>query len=179
MDWLERTIKQSDKQEFVVICHEPVVPFQARSNWIQFAGESEKEKRTRLLNILGEAGALVLCGHLHDFGIVARKTDKGTFLQLAINSVFSSTNNTTSNHILGIENYTASLTDLEPSFSPETLDQRKKILEAEKPFISYFEFADNYGYARIIFDNDTISADIYVGTDNRVWRSVNLSELKK
>jgi len=179
LDWLERTIQQSDKNEFVVICHEPVVPFQARSNWIQFAGESEKDKRTQLLNILGQAGALVLCGHLHDFGIVARKTENGTFVQLAINSVFSGTDNTTRNHILGIEHYTASLTDLEPSFSPETIDQRKKILEDEKPFISYFEFADNYGFARLIFNNNEVLADVYVGTDTRVWRSINLSALKR
>lgn len=179
LDWLEKTINQSNKKEFVVLTHEPVVPFQARSNWIQFAGESEKDKRIRLLNILGQVRATVLCGHLHDFGVVARKTERGTFVQVMFNSVLSNTDNTIRNHIRGIEHYNASLTDLEPSFSPETLKERKMILEAEKPFISYFEFADTFGFVRLIFSNDNVSADVYVGTDTRVWRSINLSELKK
>jgi len=189
LDWLEKTINQSNQKEFVVLCHEPVVPFQARSNWIQFASESEaikrgdvqenKDKRIRLLNILGQARATVLCGHLHDFGVVARKTEKGTFVQLTFNAVLSNTDNTIRNHIRGIEHYNASLTDLEPSFSPETLKERKMILEAEKPFISYYEFADTFGFVRLVFSNDDVVAEVYVGTDTREWRSINLSELKR
>ena len=47
------------------------------SSWHLFAKASETLVRERLLNALGAARAIVLCGHLHKYGTVVRQTPKG------------------------------------------------------------------------------------------------------
>ncbi|GAI89032.1 unnamed protein product, partial [marine sediment metagenome] len=66
------------------------------------------------------------------------------------------------------------LVELEPEFQPDTKEQRQKMLEDEKPYITYFEYANFPGYAIVNVSDSGINADIYTGDSGKVWKSVPL-----
>lgn len=179
LDWLDEALRASKAAEHVVLFHEPVVPFTARSTWIQFPTERRQSERERLLNLLGEFNAIVLCAHVHAYGIVARKTEKGTFVQVCLSSVLGRPEPTPRNELVGLEHYGEKLTDLRPTFDPESLARRKEILEAEKPFITHFEHADFPGYGRLIFGEGRILLEVYVGASTESWRTSDLAALRR
>ena len=69
----------------------------------------------------------------------------------------------------GVKNYGSALVELEPEFQPDTKEERQKLLEDEKPYITYFEYADFLGYA-IINVSDT-------GDSDKVWKNVLLGSV--
>ena len=174
LDWLEKTLNQNKHRHAIVIIHPPVVPYNARSTWHLFSRAKEKDVRERFLNILGENKVLVLTAHLHKYVVLARKTSKGTFVQFSMNSVISSPEISVKDHLKGLSNYGSALVDLEPDFSPATKEQRQKILEDEKPYISYFEFANFPGYTVINVSDNGINIDIYKGYSGTLWKNVPL-----
>ncbi len=174
LDWLQETLSQNKHRHAFVIMHPPAVPYNARSTWHLFSREKDKDVRERFLNILGANKVLVLTAHLHKYVVLARKTPKGTFVQFSMNSVISSPEISVKDHLKGLENYGPALVDLEPDFSPDTKLQRQKILEDEKPYITYFEFADFPGYAVINVSDKGINIDIYKGSTDTLWKNVPL-----
>ena len=106
---------------------------------------------------------MLLTAHLHKYSVLVRRTQKGSFVQCSMNSVIDSPKVTVRDRLEGIENYGASLVDLEPEFQPDTDQQRRKLLEEEKPYITYFEYADFPGYAIVHVSDAGISMDIYLG----------------
>jgi hypothetical protein len=174
LDWLEKTLSQNKHRHAFVIIHPPVVPYNARSTWYLFSRDKDKDVRERCLNILGANKVLVLTAHLHKYHVLARKTPRGTFVQFSMNSVISSPEISVKDHLKGLENYGRDLVDLEPDFSPATKEQRQKILEDEKPYISYFEFANFPGYAVINVSGKGIDIDIYKGDSGTIWKNVPL-----
>jgi hypothetical protein len=178
LDWLQKTLTQNAHRHAFVVVHPPAVPYNARSTWHLFSREKEKEARERFLNILSANNVVLLTAHLHKFSIVERKTPKGHFVQFSVNSVISSPEISVRDHLEGVENYGGRLVELEPEFQPETKEQRHKLLEDEKPYITRFEYADFPGYAIINVSDAGINADIYTGDSGKVWKSVSLSPVR-
>jgi hypothetical protein len=154
--------------------HPPAVPYNARSTWHLFSREKDKDVRQRFLNILGQNKVVLLTAHLHKYHVLARKTSKGTFVQFSMNSVISSPEISVKDHLKGLGNYGPALVDLEPDFSPATKEQRQKMLEDEKPYITYFEYADFPGYAVVNVSDTGINIDIYKGDSDALWKNVPL-----
>ncbi|MHC4685198.1 MAG: metallophosphoesterase family protein, partial [Planctomycetota bacterium] len=160
LDWLERTLSQNRHRYVFVVMHPPAVPYNARSTWHLFSRAREKDVRERFLNILGTNNVVLLTGHLHKYSVLARTTSTGAFVQLSVNSVISSPKILVRDQLEGVENYGGSLVELEPEFQPDTKEQRQKLLEDEKPYIAYFEYANFPGYAIINVSEAGINIDI-------------------
>lgn len=175
LDWLEQTLRQNKHRHVFVVMHPPAVPYNARSTWHLFWREREKEVRARFLNILGANRAILLTAHLHKYAVVARKTSRGAFVQLGMNSVISSPKPSVRDYLEGVSHYGGTLVELEPEFQPETEAQRRRMLEDEKPYITSFEFADFPGYAVINVSDAGITADIFVADSAEAWKSVSLT----
>ena len=75
----------------------------------------------------------------------------------------------------GVTAYDERLLDLEPQFQPATKDERRKSLEQEKPYITRFEYADFPGYAVLHVSDATVSADIYLGDSDKLWKTIPLA----
>ena len=171
LDWLEDTLNHSNARYTFFVTHMPVVPFDARSTWHLFAKDDQQSQRQRLLDLLGQHHAMVLCGHLHDYSLLRRKTSNGSFMQLCMNSVISQKDIPAENYLAGKDKYTADLVNLEPSFSPDTLETRKENLEKEKPDIDFFEYAKTAGYGVIKRYPDKIVIDMYGGCSEKPWKT--------
>jgi hypothetical protein len=160
-----------------VLLHPPVVPFGARSLWRIYARPGQEAQRKRLLDLLGRYHAIVLSAHLHRYGVVARKTEPGRFVQLAVNSVIPSADVAPSHIVSGTDRYGPDLVDLEPKFEPQTRSARRDALREEAPFIDHYEYADAPGYAVITVQGNRVQAEIYAGLGRRLWKQVDLSGL--
>ena len=179
LDWLEKTLSQNKHRHVFVVMHPPAVPYNARSTWHLFSRAKEKDVRERFLNILGANKVILLTAHLHKYVVLARKTPRGTFVQFSMNSVISSPEISVRDHLEGVKNYSIRLVELEPEFQPDTKEQRQKLLEDEKPYTTYFEYADFPGYAVINVSETGINIDIYTGDSNKVWKNIPLNSVLK
>jgi len=175
LDWLQKTLNENRHRHAFVVMHPPAVPYNARSSWHLFSREKEKDVRERFLNLLGAHNVVLLTAHLHKCSLLARRTSAGTFMQLSMNSVINSPNIVVRDQREGVENYGGSLVDLEPEFQPDTKQQRIKLLEDEKPYISYYEYADFPGYAIIHASEGGIHIDIYIGDSDKIWKNFSLN----
>ena len=177
LDWLQKTLSRNRHRHAFVVMHPPAVPYNARSTWHLFSRAKEKDVRERFLNILGANKVVLLTAHLHKYVVLARKTSRGTFVQFSMNSVISSPEIFVKDHLKGLSNYGPALVDLEPEFQPATKKQRQKMLEGEKPHITYFEYADFPGYAVINVSEKGIDIDIYTGDSDTIWKNVPLGSV--
>ncbi len=177
VDWLEKTLRENNHRYAFVVMHPPAVPYDARSSWPLFSRANQTETRERFLNLLGANKAVLLTAHLHKFGVVARRTATGTFVQFSVSSVITTPEVSVKNHLEGVKNYSGRLVDLEPEFQPATKDERSNLLEQEKPYITGFEFADFPGYAIIHVSDARISADLYLGNSDKLWKTLSLAPL--
>ena len=154
--------------------HPPAVPYGARSTWHLFSRAKEEAVRERFLNILGANRVVLLTGHLHKYSVLVRKTSTGAFVQLSISSVISAPKVSVKGYLEGVKDYGGSLVDVEPEFQPATRDDRRESLEREKPYITRFEYADFPGYAILHVSEAKITADIYLGDSDRLWKTIPL-----
>jgi len=178
LEWLEHQMKVYKDIRFkFVIMHEPVIPINARSKWTEFSLAEERGYRKRLIALLGENRVFVLAGHLHCYGLVVRKTEKGAFIQLSGSSVPDHTDQLPGRIITGRNNYSKALLELEPGFSPADRKERSRRLRVEKHFIEHFEYAEIQGYIVLSVNDDTVTADIYTGTGLNKWKTVDLTAL--
>ena len=179
LDWLEETLCENKHRHAIVVMHPPAVPYNARSTWHLFWRDREKDVRERFLDILGRYKVVLLTAHLHKYHVLVRKTPAGAFTQFSMNSVLASPNISVREHFEGVGNYGDAILELEPEFQPDTKQLRRKMLEDEKPYIERFEFANFPGYAVVNVSDGGISADIYVGDSEEIWKSTSLSPLPK
>jgi hypothetical protein len=132
------------------------------------------------MNLLGAHKAIVLSGHLHKTSVVVRNTPSGNFVQVGLGSVVPGPDTPVKNHLQGLDAYNSSLVNLEPDFSPSSLEVRKEILEREKPFIRYYEYADFCGYASITVDkHNQVEITFFANADQAPWKRTNLTQLLK
>jgi hypothetical protein len=176
--WLEATLARRTARHCFVILHPPVVPYGARSTWHIFSGERDKEKRERLLDLLGKHNAFVLSKHIHKYSLLVRTTPRGgRFLQLAVSSVISEPKVEPHHVLTGVASYNADQVKVEPEFSPATETLRRAVYQAESPFVKQFEYADLPGHALVAVNGPKITATIYAGVGRQVWRTLDLSGL--
>ena len=176
IDWLEELVSKTDFRRLFVLMHLPVVPYNARSNWRVYYHERQAERRQRLVDLLGQHRAIVLCGHLHKYSLLVRRCKTGKFAQLAISSVMK--NAAGKPHYSKASDYGPHLASLEAMFSPDTLDVRETVLSNEKPFIEHFEYAHNSGFAMLSVRADDVHVEVYDGTEPTTpWKTVSLSKL--
>ncbi len=179
LDWLEKTLSENKHRHAIVVMHPPAVPYNARSTWHLFSRDREKDVRERFLNILGRYKVVLLTAHLHKYHVLVRKTPAGAFTQFSMNSVLASPNISVREYFEGVGNYGDAILELEPEFQPDTKQLRRKMLEDEKPYIERFEFANFPGYAVVNVSDAGISADIYVGDSDKIWKTTTLSSVPK
>ena len=172
--WLEKTLQENSHRYVFVVMHPPAVPYDARSSWHLFSREKEAAVRERFLNVLGAHKAVLLTAHLHKYGVVVRRTSTGSFVQLGMNSVVSAPKVVVKNRLEGLKGYGGALVELEPEFQPNTREERRTLLEREKPQIAHFEFADYPGYAVIHVSDAAVRADIYPADSDKLWKTVSL-----
>jgi Calcineurin-like phosphoesterase len=179
--WLREVIKEHKPDETLFFCtHIPVVPYNARSNWHIYVHPEQAEQREEIMNLLGAHNAIVLSGHLHKTSVVVRNTPSGNFVQVGLGSVVPALNAPVKDHLKGLDAYNASLVNLEPDFSPSSLEVRKQILEKEKPYIRYFEYADFCGYASIaVKRQNEVEITYFANADQASWQKFNLTQLLK
>ena len=178
LDWLEAALAQRNAPHCFVAIHPPVVPYGARATWHLYAHENERSRREKLLELLGRNHAFVLGGHIHKFSALARRTPAGgKFAQLAVSSVVGAPTVTPKTVLAGVAEYTGDQIRVEPAHSPETEPERRAVLEAERPFVSAFDYADLPGYAVIVVKGAAVEARIYSGVSRDLWRTVDLSKL--
>src|SRR5581483_3963753 len=161
----------------IVAIHPPVVPYNARSNWHIYSSPKQAAQRTRLLNLLGHHRAIILCGHLHKYNLLVRRTEQGPFVQLAISSVAASSDGPPKDIRTGLDQYTPDLVELEPKHAPETVAARRDLLAAERPFIEHFDYADTWGHAVVRLTATKVTADIYRGFDPNPWKNADFTAL--
>jgi hypothetical protein len=177
LDWFDKTLAESKPQQLIVAIHPPVVPYNARSNWHIYSSPKQAAQRARLLELLGRHRAIVLCGHLHKYSLLVRRTDHGPFAQLAISSVAASADGQPKDVRTGTGQYTPDLVELEPRHAPDTVAARRDLLAAERPFIEHFDYADTWGHAVVRLTNGKITADIYRGLDPNPWKNADFTAL--
>jgi hypothetical protein len=175
LDWFASLLAQQKPRRLIVAIHPPVVPYNARATWHIYSSPKHQPQRERLLDLLGRHHAVVLCGHLHKYSFLVRRTEHGRLTQLAISSVASSDDGRPRDELQGLEDYRADLVDMEPQHSPDTVDLRRSVLAAEKPFIEHFEYADAWGHAILHLRGDRCSAEVMRGFDAGPWKTLDLA----
>jgi len=173
LDWLEKVLIQNPARQVFFIVHEPVVPYNARAQWYVFSRDKERPQREKLISLLGEYHAIVLCGHLHRYSVVRRITENGFFVQLAMNSVVDRRAGDVK-LLDGVDAYVPELVDLEPKFDAKTKDARRELLSAEKPFVSYFEMANTSGYGLITVSDKFIDVGVRLRSEQKTWRRLRI-----
>lgn len=79
--------------------------------------------------------------------------------------------------LAGVAEYTGDQIRVEPAHSPETEPERRAILEAERPSIGAFDYADLPGHAVITVKGAAVEARVFSGIRRKLWRTVDLSKL--
>ncbi len=177
LDWFAKTLAETKPTRLIVAIHPPVVPYNARSSWHIYSSPRQAAERSRLLELLGRHRAIVLCGHLHKYSLLVRRTEQGKFAQLAISSVAANADGKPKDERSGLDQYTPDLVELEPKHAPETVQMRRELLAGERPFIEHFDYADTWGHATVSCRNGRFSADIYRGFGTEVWKSIDFQAL--
>ncbi len=163
------------KYKFVMV-HEPVIPVTERCWHIL---RNEKEKREKLLEVIARNKAIVLCGHLHRYSVVRRKTIYGPIVQVMVTSVVKDRNYQKPLNM--ITKYGPSLAENVPNWQPETLISRKAMLSEEAKYVTYFKQSDLPGYAVINIDEEKerITLKYFAAFGKNPFDVVDLSELLK
>jgi hypothetical protein len=170
LKWLEQTLRENKARHAFFITHQPVIPYNARANWCTFSRDPSKQ--AQLLSLLGQYNVLVLGGHLHKYCLLTRRVDTGQVTQLAVSSVLrDAKENTPKNPLSGVEKYNGDLVNLEPNHSPDTVEARRAILNAEAPSIQRYEYSDVPGYAMLKIYADRVEADIYISLASEPWKT--------
>jgi len=177
--WLHEVIRDHKSDEVLFFCtHIPVVPYDARSNWMVYVHPEQAKQREELLNLLAEHKAIVLSGHLHKTSVLVRNTPAGNFVQVGLGSVVPGLDAPVKDHLSGLDAYNADLVKLEPNFTPTSLPLRRKILEDEKPFIRYYEYANFCGYSSISVNRQNeVEITYFANADRTPWKKFNLTRL--
>ncbi|MHC4716755.1 MAG: metallophosphoesterase family protein [Planctomycetota bacterium] len=181
LDWVEKTLAKRTEKRLIFFLHQPIVPYSPRATWCIYAHRSQKKRRQRLMNLLGEHRAIVFSAHLHDHAVVVRRTDRGPFVQVASCSVLPRLPVAPRKRRSGLENYGPDIVMVDPRIQPpgkaHTEQMRRAFLEAEAPFITHYEYAIAPGYALISVRDDGVHAQFFCGLEPKPFRAVNLTSL--
>jgi Predicted phosphohydrolases len=177
LNWFANLVAERRPERLLFVIHPPVVPYNARSSWHIYSKPAQQAQRNRLLELLGRHKAVVLSGHLHKYSFLRRRTEHGSFVQLAISSIATDPDpaGKPQDELSGLEAYSPDLVRLEPKRSPTTEDERRALLAAEKPFLECFEYADTWGHALLRFQTGKLTAEVHRGLSLAPWKSLDLT----
>jgi hypothetical protein len=175
LDWFESLLREQRPRRLLFVIHPPVVPYNARSSWHIYSSPRQERERGRLLTLLGQHRAIVLSGHLHKYSFLVRRTETGRFVQLALSSVASTPDGRPRDVREGIARYGPDLVELEPRHAPDTVEQRRRLLEAERPWIEQYEYADTWGHAMLRVNGDRVRAEVFRGFEADPWKRLDLT----
>jgi hypothetical protein len=177
LEWFEAVAAKRTAEHLFVVVHPPVVPYGARATWHVFSSAKEQARREKFLALLGDQHALVLGGHIHKFNAMARRAGRGRFAQFALSSVLTAPTAAPKTVLAGLASYTPDQIKVEPDFSPANETERRAVYEAERPFVTAFDYADLPGYAVVTVDGPRVAVQMYGGTGRELWRTVDLTAL--
>ncbi len=176
LEWLEAALASRVSRRCFLIVHPPVVPYGARATWHLYSSEKDRIKRERLLELLAQHESIVLGGHIHRFCSLSREVGShGRFVQLALSSVIPNESTDPKTELNDRSEYTPDQIRVEPKHSPETAEKRRAVYVDEAPFVRSFSYADMPGHAVIHVDKNRVTASLYRGTTNKLYREINLS----
>ena len=139
--WLDEQAKASDAKVKIALFHEPVIPVTERC-WHMY--KADNTNRERLLKTIAENKIIVLAAHLHRYSVVKRSTEWGPIVQIMCSSVISDRNTTEPKSM--ITQYGESIAINVPSYEPATLEERKAMLKAEAPFVTFYKQCSLQGF---------------------------------
>lgn len=169
---LDSLLQSSAARHKFVALHEPVIPVNHRC-WHVY--RKDAEKRNRLLKAIARNHATVLCAHLHKYSVVSRRTPWGPIVQIMVNSVIRNPYRQSPAEFT--RNYGQTMFDGHQTWQPASLDQRRRWIEDETPYIDYYVFADIPGYATLSIDGDDITLHYFYGCEDTPIDSVNITKL--
>jgi len=174
--FLEKELSTSKAKFKFVAIHEPVIPVTERC-WHTL--KQNPEQREKLLKVIAQYKAIVLCGHLHRYSVVRRNTPYGPIVQVMVNSVINDRNLLNPGHV--ITQYGSSLVDNVPDWQPETREIRKAILTEEAKYVTFYKQTDLPGYAIIKVDGakESIQLEYYAAFGKEPYDKIDLSQLLK
>ena len=172
--FLDQELSASDARFKFVAIHEPVIPVTERC-WHTL--RRDPGQREKLLEVIAKHKAIVLCGHLHRYSVVRRNTRYGPIVQVMAISVIRDSLYQVPARV--IEEYGPVLADNVPDWQPETLDARKKMLEEEARFVTFYKQTDLPGYALIKLDDEkgTVQLEYFAAFGEKPYDQINLTEL--
>ncbi len=179
LEWFEAVAAKRTAEHLFVAVHPPVVPYGARATWHVFSSERERARREKFLALLGDQRALVLGGHIHRFCALARTAGRGRFAQLAVSSILGAPAVQAKTPLAGVASYNADQVRVEPNFSPANEAERRAVYDAERPFITAFDYADLPGYAVVAIDGPRVTVRMFSGATRELWRTVDLAALAR
>lgn len=177
--WFEAVTARRKAEHFFVAVHPPVVPYGARATWHVFASERDRARREKFLALLGDQRAIVLGGHIHRFCALARTVGRGRFAQLAVSSILSAPTVQAKTLLAGVATYNADQIRVEPNFSPANEHERRAVYDAERPFVTAFDYADLPGYAVVTVAGAQVTVRMFAGTGRELWRTIDLTALAR
>ena len=174
--FLESELSETDATYKFVAIHEPVIPVTERC-WHTL--RKDQVKREKLLEVIARNKAIVLCGHLHRYSVVRRKTPFGPVVQVMAISVIKDRNYLTPVKV--ITKYGPSLAENVPDWQPETLNARKALLSEEAKYVTYYKQTDLPGYAVIKIDEkkESILLEYYAAFGDKPYDIIDLTMLLK
>ncbi len=174
LDFLEKELSESKAKYKFVALHEPVVPV---SGYCWYAFNQDEERHNKLMEIIAKNRAIVLCGHLHYYSVLSRKTDFGPVVQVMVVSVVRDSSYQVPSYV--IDEFSPALADSSADWSPETVEARRELLSKEDEFVTYYKQTDLPGYAviKINDDKESILLEYYAAFGKKPYDTVNLTGL--
>jgi len=176
IEFLEKELNESSARFKFVAIHEPVIPVTERC-W--HYARRDPEKREKLLEILAKNKVIVLCAHLHRYSVVKRETEYGPIIQIMVSSVVGDRGKQTPKYIWSLNDYGPSLVD-NIDFEFNTINQRKKMLEEEAKFVTYYKTCDLDGYGVLEINpkgKNEIKFYYYSAFGDKPYDEINLLEI--
>lgn len=173
--FLDNELSASDAKFKFVAVHEPVIPVTERC-WHTL--RKDPVRREKLLEVIAKNKAIVLCAHLHRYSVVRRETKYGPIVQVMVISVVKDKDYQVPEKV--ITEYGPSLAEALPDYQPETMEERKEMLAAEAPFVTYYTQTNLPGYAVITTNsrNGKVHLSYFAAFGEKPYEMVNLSKLQ-
>lgn len=175
-EFARKALSESDAKYKFVCMHEPAIPATERC-W-HFLRSKPAAERNEFLKVLAENGAIVLCGHLHRYSVLRRDTEYGPIVQIMATSVTNLRRTAKATYQKELADY-AGLVDWKPDYQPATLDQRREMIRAEAPYISYYKMNNLAGYGVISIEkNGHVILRYYSAFSDTPADEVDITELQ-
>ena len=172
--FLEKELSESKAKYKFVALHEPVVPV---SGYCWYVYNNDEARHNKLMEIIAKNKAIVLCGHLHYYSVLSRKTAFGPVVQVMVVSVVKDSSYLEPSYL--IDEFSPAMADSATNWSPETIPERKAQLTKEADYINYYKQTDLPGYAiiKINDDDESVILEYFAAFGKKPYDTINLTNL--